>query len=262
MRHRQHSASNFNRHPAHRRAMIRNLVINLFTWGPAEVEAHRKAHIKHHLKPYQIRTTLQKAKAARPLAEKLITLGKKGRLHDRRRAIILLGGNLRAKQIVKKLFRDIAPRYRERNGGYTRLVRLPETVRLPAAENEVGAGKKRSRFYGTRLGDQATLVLLELVEEGPPGRREKARGVRKPPPPEAPPPVSPAPPEATAKPEDAAPPSPEAPVEKGFAGSSMETPAAEVAEAASEADTARKPTESAAQAKGAGQNTAGEPPSS
>src|SRR5256885_9535477 len=68
----------------------------------------------------RIRTTLAKAKAVRPLAEKMVTLGKKGSIHARRTAV----ATLRQKNAVKKLFDDIAPRSTERNGGYTRIVKL------------------------------------------------------------------------------------------------------------------------------------------
>src|SRR5437879_7834282 len=68
----------------------------------------------------RIRTTLAKAKAVRPLAEKMVTLGKKGSIHARRTAFAVL----RHKDAVKKLFDEIAPRTADRNGGYTRIVKL------------------------------------------------------------------------------------------------------------------------------------------
>jgi len=68
----------------------------------------------------RIKTTLAKAKAVRPLAEKMVTLGKQGSLHARRTALAVL----RQKNAVKKLFDDIAPRSADRNGGYTRIIRL------------------------------------------------------------------------------------------------------------------------------------------
>lgn len=116
----------------HRLAMRRNLVSSLF---------------EHE----RVSTTVEKAKEVRPFAEKLITLAKKGNLAARRRAISLLGnrnivveedGNLVKKgTVVGKLFSDIGPRYLDRKGGYTRIVRL--SMR--------------------RLGDNGQLVLLQLI---------------------------------------------------------------------------------------------------
>lgn len=134
----------------HRKAMFRNMAVALFTHG-------------------QITTTVPKAKALRPFVEKLITMAKKGDLHNRRRAISALGGDKnmmvaedgegivrnrfgelkKAPKIVKHLFETIAPRYEERNGGYTRIIRL-------------GAN---------RLGDGSDLCVIQLVgteEEGAP----------------------------------------------------------------------------------------------
>ena len=102
----------------HRRALRRNLVIALFEHG-------------------RIRTTDPKAREVRPLAEKLITLGKRGDLHARRLAM----AELRSNDVVHKLFSDVAPRYAERQGGYTRVVKL-----------------------GPRQGDAANMALLELVD--------------------------------------------------------------------------------------------------
>ena len=84
----------------------------------------------------RIRTTLAKAKEVRPVAEQMITLGKRGDLHARRQAVAFL----RQKPIVKSLFDDIAPRYAERPGGYTRIIKL-----------------------GPRLGDAAEMAYIELV---------------------------------------------------------------------------------------------------
>ena len=102
----------------HRKHMLANLVCSL---------------IDHN----QVRTTVAKAKAARGLAEKCVTLGKKGALHHRRRAVALL----RQKAVVKRLFSEIAPRFQQRNGGYTRIVKL-----------------------GPRIGDAAEMALLQWVE--------------------------------------------------------------------------------------------------
>jgi len=89
--------------------------------------------------PGRIVTTPQKAKACRRLVEKLITMAKKGGLANFRRALALLGD----KEMVHKLFNDIAPRYAEREGGYTRILHLSDV----------------------RLGDAAPQCIFELVEE-------------------------------------------------------------------------------------------------
>ncbi len=86
----------------------------------------------------KITTSTAKAKAVKPFVEKLITLGKKGDLNARRRALALLPD----KKVVKKLFEDIAPRFASRNGGYTRVIKLP--LKKP--------------------GDSTELSVLELVE--------------------------------------------------------------------------------------------------
>ncbi len=106
------------RSSAHRRSMLANMVSSLFLHG-------------------QITTTLVKAKVASSVAEKMITLGKKGDLHRRRLAV----SRLRDKGAVKILFDEIAPRYAERNGGYTRIYKL-----------------------GKRQGDAAEMCILQLVE--------------------------------------------------------------------------------------------------
>jgi large subunit ribosomal protein L17 len=103
---------------AHRKAMLANQVCSL---------------IEHQ----RIKTTLAKAKAVRPLAEKMVTLGKKGSLHARRTALAVL----RQKDAVKKLFEDIAPRSATRNGGYTRIVKL-----------------------GARKSDSAPVAFIEWVD--------------------------------------------------------------------------------------------------
>src|SRR3712207_5632076 len=90
----------FSRTPEHRRAMFANMAAAL---------------IKHE----QIVTTLPKAKELRPIVEKLVTLGKKGGLHARRQAI----SEIRDQSMVKKLFEVLAPRYGERQGGYTRIMK-------------------------------------------------------------------------------------------------------------------------------------------
>lgn len=102
---------------------------------------HRKALLANQvcslIEHQRIRTTLAKAKAVRPLAEKMVTLGKKGSIHARRTAFSVL----RQKDAVKKLFDEIAPRSADRNGGYTRIVRL-----------------------GQRKSDAAPVAYLEWVD--------------------------------------------------------------------------------------------------
>lgn len=138
MRHRV-AGRHLSRTSEHRLALRRNLTASLF---------------EHET----ISTTLEKAKEVRSFAEKLITLAKKGTLPARRRAIALLnnraiyaqeeGQLVRKGTVVGKLFSDIAPRYLDRAGGYTRIIKLPKR----------------------RLGDGGQLVLLQLVESG----KEKA----------------------------------------------------------------------------------------
>ncbi len=103
---------------SHRAAMFRNMAVAL---------------IKHE----QITTTLPKAKELRPVAEKLITLGKRGGLHAKRQAF----NQLRDETIVAKLFDALATRYKSRNGGYTRVLKA-----------------------GTRFGDAADMAVIEFVE--------------------------------------------------------------------------------------------------
>jgi large subunit ribosomal protein L17 len=131
---------------------------------------HRKALLANQvcslIEHQRIKTTLAKAKAVRPLAEKMVTLGKKGSLHARRTALAVL----RQKNAVKKLFDDIAPRSAERNGGYTRIIRLglrksdaakvallewvdaPRVVEEPVAEEK---GKKRKGAKPATASDEA-----------------------------------------------------------------------------------------------------------
>lgn len=111
------SGSKLGKQPAHRRAVLRNLVTNL-------IEKER------------IQTTLLRAKAAKPIAERMITLGKRDSLHARRQAAAFL----MTVGATQKLFSDLAPRFAERPGGYTRIVRV-----------------------GWRLGDGAELAILEFI---------------------------------------------------------------------------------------------------
>jgi large subunit ribosomal protein L17 len=113
--------------------------------GTDERTALRRILIKQLFEHERIRTTRAKAEAIRGQAEKMITLAKRGRnaegadaVHIKRLAVARLGD----KEIVAKLFDDIAPRFENRQGGYTRMVKL-----------------------GPRYGDSADMVLLELVEE-------------------------------------------------------------------------------------------------
>jgi len=116
MRHLKHGFK-LGRNPAHRRATLRNLVTNVIT--------HER-----------ITTTILRARAARPLVERMITLGKRDTLHARRQAAAFL----QTPDATRKLFADLAPRFADRNGGYTRIVRT-----------------------GWRIGDGAELAVLELI---------------------------------------------------------------------------------------------------
>jgi large subunit ribosomal protein L17 len=108
----------FNRSAEHRKAMFANMA---------------QALIKHE----QITTTLPKAKDLRPVVEKLVTLGKRGDLHARRQAI----AQIKDVELVGKLFAVLGPRYKERNGGYTRVLKA-----------------------GFRYGDSAPVAVIEFVE--------------------------------------------------------------------------------------------------
>jgi large subunit ribosomal protein L17 len=103
--------------PSHRRQMLANLACSVLEHG-------------------RVKTTEARAKEVRPMVEKAITMGKAGDLHSRRTVI----GMLHNKQISYKLYNEIAPKYADRPGGYTRITHL-----------------------GTRLGDAAEMVILELV---------------------------------------------------------------------------------------------------
>jgi len=116
MRHRL-SGKKLGRNSSQRKALLRSLVTSF-------VQKER------------IRTTLSKAKATRPIAEKMITLAKTNSLHTRRQALQYIYN----KDAVKKLFEDIGPRFTERPGGYTRIIKL-----------------------GPRAGDGAEMAILELV---------------------------------------------------------------------------------------------------
>jgi len=133
MRH-QKKTLKLGRTAEHRKALLANQVCSLIE--------HRR-----------IKTTLAKAKAVRPLAERMVTLGKNGSLHARRNAFSIL----RQKDAVKKLFDEIAPASTERNGGYTRIVRL-----------------------GQRKSDSASMAFIEWVDaarviEEKPAEEKKAK---------------------------------------------------------------------------------------
>jgi large subunit ribosomal protein L17 len=116
MRH-QKKGKTLGREKAPREAMMRNLATSLIVFE-------------------KIKTTEAKAKLLRPIVEKFITLGKKDTLHNRRKALEYLY----TQGSVKKLFEVVGPKYKERNGGYTRIVKLP-----------------------TRIGDNAKMAMIELV---------------------------------------------------------------------------------------------------
>ena len=105
----------------------------------------------------RIVTTVAKAKELRPFAEKMITLGKRDNLHSRRRALSII----RRKSVVHKLFDSLAPRYADRKGGFTRIIRL-----------------------GFRQGDSAEIAIIELVdregEKETPKKSKKARSKKEP----------------------------------------------------------------------------------
>jgi large subunit ribosomal protein L17 len=154
--------NNMDRTPAHRKAMMRNMVMDLFWWTTGHCS---RANDREHgggggpRVPHRIRTTIVRAKMARRLAEKLITLARTDSLHARRRASSILGGTDKARKVVKILFNDIAPRFMDRPGGYTRIIRLPQQLRLPESERT----DRNRRQYGRRIGDAASMVFLELV---------------------------------------------------------------------------------------------------
>jgi len=118
-----------NRTSAHRKALLRNLVTSL---------------IEHE----QVQTSDAKAKELRRIADRMITLGKRGTLHARRQA----ASYVRTREAVKKLFDDVAGRFRERAGGYTRIIKL-----------------------GHRHGDAAPMSVIELTDRGEAAKAEAER---------------------------------------------------------------------------------------
>ena len=121
MRHRR-AGKKLGRDSAHRKALYSNLAGSLIEHG-------------------RIKTTVAKAKAVKPIAEQMITLGRRGDLHARRQALAFL----RSQDVVHKLFSDVGPRFADRAGGYSRIVKI-----------------------GPRQGDAAEMVYLELVDYVPP----------------------------------------------------------------------------------------------
>ena len=118
---------------SHKEAMFRNMVTSV---------------IKHE----RIRTTDTKAKEIRKIAEKMITLGKRGDLHARRQALAFV----RDKEMVKKLFGELSERYRERNGGYTRIIKA-----------------------GYRVGDNAPISILEFISDEKKKEKVETKGKAK-----------------------------------------------------------------------------------
>jgi large subunit ribosomal protein L17 len=133
----QRAGKKLGRDSAHRKALYANLAGALIENG-------------------RIKTTVTKAKAVKPIAERMITLGRRGDLHARRQATAFL----RSRDVVHRLFADVAPRFKDRPGGYARIVRL-----------------------GPRAGDAAEMAYLELVDEEYVAelREERATAVAAPP---------------------------------------------------------------------------------
>ena len=132
MRHRN-AGRKLGRKTPHRIMMFRNLVTSL-------------------LDKERVRTTLPRAKEARPIAERMITLGKRESLHARRQALAFV----KDPEVVSKLFKTLAPRFAERPGGYTRIVRL-----------------------GFRQGDGAQMAILELIGSGYKARKSEEKKGKK-----------------------------------------------------------------------------------
>jgi large subunit ribosomal protein L17 len=148
---------------------------------------HRKALLANQvcslIEHQRIKTTLAKARAVRPLAERMVTLGKNGSIHARRTAL----ATLRQKNAVKKLFDDIAPRSAERNGGYTRIVKLGyrKSDSAPMAfiewvdiaevvEEKATEEKKRKKKPAEPKAEQIEPERVEPEEEEPAEKEEPA----------------------------------------------------------------------------------------
>lgn len=197
MRHRVYGRK-LGRKTNHRKAMFRNMAVALFTHG-------------------QITTTVPKAKSLRPFVERLITMAKKGDLHSRRRAISMLGGDKnmmvaedgegivrnrfgelqKAPKIIKHLFDEIGPRYEDRPGGYTRIIRLginrlgdgtdlcviqlvgqedDDAPQVAGSRSRRAQANKRMEFAAklAKGGDSATAVAEPEVEEEAPAEDASA----------------------------------------------------------------------------------------
>ncbi len=155
---------------------------------------HRKALLANQvcslIEHQRIKTTLAKARAVRPLAERMVTLGKNGSIHARRTAL----ATLRQRNAVKKLFDDIAPRSAERNGGYTRIVKLGyrrsdsacmafiEWVDMAeVVEEKATEEKKRKKKPAEPKAEQIEPERVEAKEEEPAEKEEKPAGEPAPP---------------------------------------------------------------------------------
>ena len=179
MRH-QRAGKKLGRDSAHRKALYSTLAGALIEHG-------------------RIKTTVTKAKAVKPLAEQMITLGRRGALHARRQATAFL----RSRDVVHKLFAEVAPLFKDRPGGYTRIVKL-----------------------GPRPGDAAEMVYLELVDEEYVAKERDAR---------TPEPV------ATTVPDEAAEEAPETETEEVESPESDEEPSSEEVSDTEVSDTAEAP---------------------
>lgn len=148
MRHRK-AGNKLGRNTSHRRALLRNLVTSILVEDRVE-------------------TTLAKAKAVRPLVEKMITLGKKGDVHSRRQALAFLMTD----ESVTRLFATVAPRYGDRQGGYLRIVKAgfrqgdggeKAIIELLGAEKELGAKQQKREDLKAKKREE---LQKQLAEQG------------------------------------------------------------------------------------------------
>jgi len=148
MRHRK-AGNKLGRNTSHRRALLRNLVTSVVVEDRVE-------------------TTVAKAKAVRPLVEKMITLGKRGDVHSRRQAAAFL----MTPESVSRLFATVAPRYGDRNGGYLRIVKAgfrqgdggeKAIIELLGAEKELGAKQQKREDLKTKKREE---LQKQLAEQG------------------------------------------------------------------------------------------------
>ena len=151
MRHRKHTAK-LGRKGSHRNAMLANLVCSL-------------------IKSRRVTTTIAKAKAARPMAEKMVTLGKKGTIHHRR----LAAAKLHQEDAVRILFNEIAPHHQERQGGYTRIIKqglrrgdaAPTAILEWVGAEESGGEPKESETVGTKQSETTGTSLETKAQSTP-----------------------------------------------------------------------------------------------